>query len=42
MYNACYSYLAVDVINLCYMIAGQIHQLAQVFIIVLIQRLVNA
>ncbi len=42
MQNACHSHLAVDVINLCNMIAGQIHQLAQVFIVVLIQRLVNA
>ncbi len=42
MHNACYSHLAVDVINLCNVIAGQLHQLAQVLIVVLIQRLVNA
>jgi hypothetical protein len=36
MHNACYSHLSVDVINLCNVIACQIHQLAQVFIVVLI------
>ncbi len=40
-HNGNYSHLAVDVINLRNVIAGQIYQLAQVFIVVLIQRLVN-